>query len=933
ADEAHILFPQRSDEGLFGRVLATNTPIQWSAWQMPLADLGVKPEHLPFFQRSGTHSIMVAPLQTRECALGVIAVWRDSNPAAFQPEDLDLLQELAGLAANSIDHARLYREARDAEEQYRRLFEAIPEAAWVFDIESLRFLAANSTAVARYGYTHDEFMQLTIADLRLPEDWDDMNRLVAEIPKEGPHSVSIRQVCKDGTIIQADLMSHPIRFAGRRAQLVIATDVTERRRAEEQLRAAEERYRMLVNRMPGVVYLQQFGEQPGIRYISPSVETMLGYTPEACMADPQHWIKVLHPDDRERVVREHAAATAEGRRMVAEYRFIAQDGRSVWVHDELIPIYDDDGVARTWHGVIIDITEQRLAEEALERNERRFASLVHNVTDIVGVMRADGTLSYISPAVERVLGYSVEQRDILSFDTIVHPDDREMFRSVVRDIATEPRATRRVHLRMLHSGGAWRTLEARLTNLLDDASVEGIVVIGNDITERQEFEARLARQAFYDSLTGLPNRALFLDRLHHAMQRGERAASPFAVLFLDVDNFKVVNDSLGHAIGDDLLLALARRLESLVRPGDTVARFGGDEFTLLLDNVHDPRLAETVAERILNALRAPFEIAGRALPVSVSIGIVSAAGVHDGPDVLLRNADIALYRAKARGKAGYAVFDNGMHAQALSRLQLEVDLRQAIERAELEVHYQPIVSLHTRQPRAYEALLRWHRPERGLVGPGEFLSMAEETGLIVPLGNWVLRTAAQQLRQWRDERSVPEKLGITVNLAARQFALSNLVDNVRDILEHSGIPPHLLTLEVSETAMMGDIDATIATLDGLRSLGVRLAIDDFGAGYSSLAHLKRFPVHDLKVDRAFVVGLGSDERDTLMVGGMISIAHALQLRVIAEGVETHTQHKQLLALGCDSGQGFFYGRPRPAAEWQMPASVSRRAVAYTRRAR
>jgi diguanylate cyclase (GGDEF)-like protein len=448
-----------------------------------------------------------------------------------------------------------------------------------------------------------------------------------------------------------------------------------------------------------------------------------------------------------------------------------------------------------------------------------------------------------------------------------------------------------------------------------------VLAIVRDNTERKALERQLAHQAFHDALTGLPNRTLFMDRLQHAVARSSRTGATLAVLFLDLDRFKVVNDSLGHDVGDQLLIAVAAHLTRTVRASDTVARLGGDEFTILLEDV-DAGIARRVAERIMATLQAPFVLAGHEVCVTTSIGI---ALNNEGPataDELMRDSDAAMYRGKSRGKARYEVFDASMHVRSLERLRLESELRHAIERGELSVHYQPTVSLVDGRVTGLEALVRWRHPERGLISPGVFVPVAEETGLILPLGRWVLAEACRQAKAWQIQHpSTP--FTISVNLSVRQFQHPGLVDDVASVLQTVGLAPETLVLEITEGIVIETAEANSRVLEQLKGLGVRLAIDDFGTGYSNLSYLTRFPVDVLKIDRSFVDGLGHDRGDSAIVHTVISLARTLGLGVTAEGIETAEQLQLLRAAGCDSGQGFYFSRPVPDVEAERLIAAGR----------
>ena len=447
----------------------------------------------------------------------------------------------------------------------------------------------------------------------------------------------------------------------------------------------------------------------------------------------------------------------------------------------------------------------------------------------------------------------------------------------------------------------------------------------HDVTQRKTLEEQLEYQVLHDPLTGLPNRVLLEDRLQQATRRAwrEERGRGAAVLFLDLDNFKVVNDSLGHEVGDQLLVAVAGRLRACLRPGDTLARLGGDEFVLLLESV-DTLEAMQVAERIREALRTPFTLDEREMFVTASVG-VSFSG-NDAPKLpkdLLREADLAMYRAKRSGRAGYAIFEEEMNTEAQGRLDLEQGLRGALERKEFRVFYQPKVSLKSGEIAGFEALVRWEHPQRGIVSPEEFVLVAEEAGLIVPIGEWVLGEACEQAKGWR-ELYPSLQATVCVNLSARQFRDPDLPRKVVRILRKTGLEPERLNLEITESAAMGDAPATVATLKRLKNVGVRVAIDDFGTGYSSLSYLERFLVDDVKIDRAFIGKLGEDSGASVLVSGIVDLAHALGLKVIAEGVETEVQLGRLRETGCDLAQGYLFSKPltREEASALLAARVS-----------
>ena len=576
-------------------------------------------------------------------------------------------------------------------------------------------------------------------------------------------------------------------------------------------------------------------------------------------------------------------------------------------------ILDDacaEGLARLGADVIRALDNAASSDiRVARRSEERFRSLVQNSSDVVTIVAPDGTIQYLSPAGARVFGYGGEALLGTALQNLLHPEDARTLSVFLDDIAHLTETTPRVEWRVRHADGSWIHTETVGSNLLDDPHVGGLVLNSRDIGERLELQDLIAHQAFYDRLTKLPNRALFMDRLEHALQRGRRRNTDLAILFFDLDNFKVVNDSLGHQVGDELLVEVAARLQKCLRTEDTVARLGGDEFTILLEDCNGVDGAMQVAERIGLKLLLPFNVEGHELFATASIGIAVCSTGTDSPDDLLRNADLAMYRAKNDGKARHVVFDGDMNVEVMRRLELDTALRRAIERNELRLVYQPIVSLDTMAIERVEALVRWHHPERGLVSPAEFIPLAEETGLILSIGRWVLDAACRQARRWKEEIPSASELVMSVNFSPRQFQQPGLVEEVDRVLRNTGLNPRHLELEITEGAVTKDADVARVTLQQLRALGISLAIDDFGTGYSSLAYLKRFPVNVLKVDQSFVRGLVNDEQDAAIVRGVIALAQSLNLQVTAEGIETPEQLERLRKLRCDHGQGYLFSRP------------------------
>jgi diguanylate cyclase (GGDEF)-like protein/PAS domain S-box-containing protein len=573
------------------------------------------------------------------------------------------------------------------------------------------------------------------------------------------------------------------------------------------------------------------------------------------------------------------------------------------------------GAAMAWLGfrvVRLGRAYRRLQseEQGLRTSEERFRALVQHAADVILVLEPDGTVRHVSPAVRSVLGYDPERMVGTQGWALVHEGDAQSAQAFHAELREQRGGSRSVELRWQHRDGSWRWLEVKGSNLLHQPEVRGIVLNARDISRHKSLEQQLVQRALHDQLTGLPNRMLFMDRLEQALERCARRGKFAAVLFLDLDRFKLVNDNFGHDRGDQLLVQVAERLRSCLRRVDTIARIGGDEFTVLLEEVGSAGDASLVAERIIEAFRASFRIESQDIFVGASIGI--ALGAPDQGTTalgLLRSSDIAMYRAKANGRACFEVFKSSMRETVKGRLKMETELRRALDRGELRVHYQPQVDLRTARIVGLEALVRWEHPERGLVPPGSFIPMAEETGLILPIGRWVLQTACRQAAVWRADAEIGLDLVMAVNLSPRQFRHPRLVADVGQVLAESGLDASGLEIEITEGCAMGDADATVKTLEHLKAIGIRLAIDDFGTGYSSLGYLKRFPIDVLKVDRSFVAGLPANRGDAAIVRAVVGLTRALGLKAVAEGVETADQLTELRDLGCDQGQGYFFGRP------------------------
>jgi diguanylate cyclase (GGDEF)-like protein/PAS domain S-box-containing protein len=551
--------------------------------------------------------------------------------------------------------------------------------------------------------------------------------------------------------------------------------------------------------------------------------------------------------------------------------------------------------------------EHARSERALRSSEARFRSVFQNLSDIISILNDQFKITYISPSVER--SSKIEIIDMLGrkLTDYAHPQDVLRVSEFLAELKNKKDVTSLIEWRKIDSDGEFYYVESVGINLLDDPHVSGIVVTTRNINERKTLEAQLTHQAFHDPLTNLANRVLFRDRVEHALMRYKRQKTPLAVLFLDLDNFKTINDSLGHAAGDEVLKSVSERLLSCVRFGDTVARLGGDEFAILLEDTEQANNAVAIAERVLETAEEPFKVGGSDILVGISVGIAFSSSKRETADELLRNADVAMYIAKENGKGCYTIFENKMYEAILSQIELESDMRKAIENGEFCLNNQPIVRLDTKKVAGFEALARWNHPIHGLILPENFIPLAEQTGLILPLGKWIVEESCRQLKKLSDKYN--RNFSMTINISGKQLLDPNFEHDISGALQASQIAPFSVILEITESIMMKNTEEMLQRLVSLKSLGVRLAIDDFGTGYSSLSYLQQFPIDILKIDKAFTKGINNGTEKSAVARTIISLSDTLQLSTIAEGIENREQVPALENLGCKFGQGFYFAHP------------------------
>jgi len=779
---------------------------------------------------------------------------------------------------------------------------------------------ANARFAEIFGYARGEIIGVSVVDLVAETDRD---RLLSGIQEQtavrsADIRTSFRGRRRDGSLVHVEVHGNSTLFQGRSAAIGVVLDIGERRRAEESARDSEEKYRSIFeNAIEGIF---QTGVDGRFITVNPALSRILGYaSPEELLdfaPDRTRWLYL----DPARSVAFREAIEAQGRVQAFESQMRRKDGKVIWISENARALRGKAGELIGYEGTLAEITPRKEVEEALRKSEERYALAAQGARDALWDWDVVRDRFYVSTRWKEMIGLDADEVGPRPVDwlTRVHPEDRKRVLRQTREHIEGESEKLDLEYRLLHRDGSYRWMLMRGVAVRDGAG-KATRVAGSqsDITVRKFAEEKLRHDAFHDGLTGLVNRALFVDHLGQSLARYQHRGAQFSVLFIDLDRFKVVNDSLGHLAGDELLVGVAGRLLRCARPGDTVARLGGDEFCLLLEDVPGPAEAALVAERIQQELRRPLTLGlsaqapGHEVFITPSIGIAHARKSYHSPEEIMRDADTAMYRAKARGRGGHAEFDPSMHATAVALLQLESDLRRALDRHELVLHYQPVVSLATGRIAGFEALCHWNHPQRGLLRPMEFVPLAEETGLVVPLGAWALREACLRTRAWQ-ERFPQTSLTVAVNLSARQLAELDLVETISRILEETRLPPGSLRLELTESVLIEQEGRAAQLMLELRALGVSLDLDDFGTGYSSLSYLHDFKIDTLKIDRSFLQRARAQGWE--IVRAIVSLARALGLTLIAEGVETNEQLTQLRALSVELAQGYLFSRPLPALE-------------------
>ena len=810
-----------------------------------------------------------------------------------------------GVMFDVTERKRTKEALRISEERFRTLFENASDIIYVHDLQG-KYLSMNRAAERIFGYTREEALELSMAQIVAPEHLKLAKEKLAEKLQRSAKQTAYELDCvrKDGSRLTLEVNSSVIEENGSPVAVQgIARDVTERKFADEAMRESENKYRDLFENANDLIYTHDL--QGNFTSLNRAGERITGYARDEALA--MNITEVVAPGSLANAREMSARKLNEDVATTYEIDIIAKDGRTVSLELSTRLIYEK-GVPVGVQGIGRDVTERRRQNLLLKESELRYRQLGEGIFHQVWTAGPDGRIDYVN-------GRTTEYFDRPSagligeeWRSVVHPDDlSECLHRWDRSIKTGEFFETEFRLRRHDGVYRWHKVRANCGRDEDGCIVKWFGT-NTDIDDQKQSESRLNYVAKHDPLTDLPNRAEFMRQLKMAIDRAEtNPMARFAVLFLDLDRFKVINDSLGHLVGDELLRQIANRLLKHVRPGDVVARLGGDEFTILLNRTGDVSDVVQVAERVQKNLTKPFQIDSYEVFTSASIGIIVSDEIMRRPEDFLRDADSAMYRAKEAGKARYEIFDREMHARNMNQLQLETDLRHAIEREEFELLYQPIVDLSTGAVDEFEALVRWRHPKNGLTGPDDFVGAAEESGLIIPLGNWIIGEACRQLAAW--QKNSDRKLSISVNLSAKQLMHPSLLAQVRAALAETRLSPGQLKIEVTESTVMEHSEKSMSVLSELSKLGISLSTDDFGTGYSSLSYLRRFPFNRLKIDRSFIDEMGNNDKSAAIVKTILMLGQNLGIEVVAEGIETEQQLATLTVLGCRFGQGYLFSRP------------------------
>ena len=818
-----------------------------------------------------------------------------------------------GFIIDVTERRRTEEALRESEERTHSFFENTPDIIYVHDLEG-NYLSLNRAAERIFGYTREEALKMNLRQVVAPDHLEVVKRNLKEkISGASQTTYEVDCIAKDGRRITLEINSTAVYENGKPVAIQgIARDITERKLTEQALKDSEQRYRDLFENANDLLYTHDL--EGNITSLNRAGEIITGYTREEALK--MNFAQVVAPEFLD-LARQKMTQKLKGVQSKSyELEIIAKNGQRVSLELSTRLIYQN-GRAVGVQGIGRDITQRKRAEQALRESERRYRYLSEGIMHQVWTALPDGKLDYVNQQTVKYFGRPFEKLIGKGWQDVIHPDDLpECLRRWAHSLETGENYE--TEFRILHKNGEYRWHLVRATAGRD---AEGKIVkwfgTNTDINDQKSAEAKLNHFAKHDPLTNLANRAEFMNHLRAASRQAELDPSfCFAVLFLDLDRFKVINDSLGHAVGDNLLISIAERIKACVRDRDVVARLGGDEFTILLNKTGSTEDVVRVAERLQQSLSEPFNLDGYEVFTSASIGVIISDGVPRKAEDYLRDADTAMYRAKEAGKARYEIFDREMHVRNLNLLRLETDLRRALERDEFEIAYQPIISLENGEILEFEALIRWRHPVRGIIQPNEFIGVAEETGLIVPIGKWVLEEACRQTREWQKRFPLYSALSVSVNLSAKQLKHPALYSQIVDILDRTGLSPRHLKLEVTESTVMEHSDLAMEILLQLRELDISFSTDDFGTGYSSLSYLHKFPFQRLKIDRSFVGAMDTDPKSEGIVRTILMLGQNLNLQTVAEGIETERQLELLRWLGCESGQGYLISKPVDAESAQ-----------------
>jgi len=881
--------------GLTAYVLRTGKPLLATpdVFERLVAEGEVEPVGAPSIDWLG------APLKTGDVTWGAIVTQSYRETTRYTEKDLEVLVFVAQHIASAIEHKRKEDALRENERRYRQMFETNRAVKLLIDPDTGAIVDANMAACDFYGYTRDEIKALRIWNINVRGE-DEVRVEMSRAAARDRAYFQFRHMRANGEIRDVEIHSGPVDFGGRRVLYSIVHDITERKRAEKALQQSEEKYRVIFDYAPVGIY--QSARDGRLVTANVALARMLGYdSTEELLTKNLDRDVYFDAHQREELIR-HFEPYGYANNL--ELRWQRKDGSPIWVQLNAHAIHSPAGEVY-FEGFVYDVTERKLVEETLRKQSAAMTASM----DGIGILDQRLEFTYVNDSLAKLFGYA-RPHDLIGRSLCDLYEPHEQVRVITSIVP------------MVLQRGRWRGEAAGLRRegnvfpqeiSLTALGAEGMVCVVRDITERTYAEEQIKHLAYHDALTNLPNRLLFKDRLTVALSHANREGSSLAVLFLDLDRFKVINDSLGHNIGDQLLQAVAARLQTCVRESDTVARLGGDEFTVLLPHLHRSDDAVPVAQKIIEAIRHPFHIEGREFFSTTSIGI--SLFPEDGTDAetLIKNADTAMYQAKEVGRDNYQLFNAHVNAKALQRIALEHGLRKALTNDEMAVHYQPIFDMRSGRITGMEALLRWTHPDLGAIPPATFIPLAEATGVMIPIGTFALREACRQAKEWHDAGF--QSLSLAVNLSVTQLQQVDLVERVAEILEESGLPPRMLELEITESSAMHSPEQSVRTLFELKKLGLRISLDDFGTGHSSLSYLKRFPIDTLKIDQSFVHDITTDPDTAAIVTAIIAMAHSLRLKVIAEGVEFTEQANFLRFHGCDQMQGFLITPPVPASEF------------------